>query len=167
MNIKKITTEVQSQTYLRNEDIPNINLYMDQILTLFNETLPKRKTDRILTKTMINNYSKAKIITPLKGKKYTKEQIIQILMIYELKNNVSLQDIKKLLDPINYQQLSSLYQRHTKTKDIQAGELDNLMNTLLTEYQLDLNNDEDKLLTILAISSLMNQLQDIIDLIKE
>ena len=35
---------------------------------------------------MINNYSKAKVITPVKGKKYTKEQIIQMLIIYQLKN---------------------------------------------------------------------------------
>ena len=60
---------------------------------------------------MINNYSKAKVITPVKGKKYTKEQIIQMLIIYQLKNNLSIQEIKDLLTPIyeNNDDLSNLY----------------------------------------------------------
>ena len=60
----------------------------------------KNEDDKLLTKTMINNYSKAKVITPVKGKKYTKEQIIQMLIIYQLKNNLSIQEIKELLTPI-------------------------------------------------------------------
>ena len=91
---------------LREEDlsakeIPAIDLYVDQILNLVAEKQKEgseRYYDRQLTKTMINNYSKDGLITPVKGKKYNKEQIVQILTIYTLKNTLSIGEIKRLLD---------------------------------------------------------------------
>ena len=67
------------ETVLHDRDItpdavPSLDLYMDQVLTLFNEGLQENKRhpgDKLLTKTMINNYSKEKILLPVKGKKYT------------------------------------------------------------------------------------------------
>ena len=93
-----IEKEVQKSS-ITSKDIPDLDLYMDQIMTLFDSHLAnnkKNEDDKLLTKTMINNYSKAKVITPVKGKKYTKEQIIQMLMIYQLKNNLSIQEIKSI-----------------------------------------------------------------------
>lgn len=69
--------------------IPELDLYMDQLLSLTEE--------KGVTKTMINNYSKEHLIKPLKGKKYSKEQILQILFIMNLKQNISLGNIKKLM----------------------------------------------------------------------
>lgn len=69
--------------------IPDIDLYMDQLLSL--------TAEKEVTKTMINNYSKERLIKPLKGKKYSKEQIIQILFIISLKQNISLGHIKALM----------------------------------------------------------------------
>jgi len=69
--------------------IPDINLYMDQILSL--------TEDKGVTKTMINNYSKEQLIKPLKGKKYSKEQIIQILCVMNLKQSMALADIRELM----------------------------------------------------------------------
>ena len=97
-----IEKEVQKSS-ITSKDIPDLDLYMDQIMTLFDSHLAnnkKNEDDKLLTKTMINNYSKSKVITQVKGKKYTKEQIIQMLMIYQLKNNLSIQEIKDLLIPI-------------------------------------------------------------------
>lgn len=82
-----IEKEVQKSS-ITSKDIPDLDLYMDQIMTLFDSHLAnnkKNEDDKLLTKTMINNYSKSKVITQVKGKKYTKEQIIQMLMIYQLK----------------------------------------------------------------------------------
>ncbi len=74
---------------LPSDAIPEIDLYMDQILTLTEE--------KGVTKTMINNYSKERLIKPLKGKKYNKEQIIQILCIMNLKQTLSMNHIKELM----------------------------------------------------------------------
>ncbi|MBV1821241.1 DUF1836 domain-containing protein, partial [Bacteroidales bacterium MSK.15.36] len=55
-------------------DIPKIYLYMDQVITLFENALSKTKRnndDKILTKTMINNYTKDKLLMPADKKKYS------------------------------------------------------------------------------------------------
>ena len=94
MNKETLETLVEKESQkssIMSKDIPDLDLYMDQIMTLFEIHLAnhkKNENDKLLTKTMINNYSKAKVITPVKGKKYTKEQIIQMLMIYQLKKTI-------------------------------------------------------------------------------
>lgn len=94
------TLNNEQEIYLT--DIPSIDLYMDQITSFFESFLQssKRKDEEpILTKTMINNYAKAKILTPIKNKKYNKTQIILLILIYNLKQTLSLDDIKTLLSP--------------------------------------------------------------------
>ena len=66
----------------RWEELPNLDLYLDQVVTVMEEYLEffvTDKEDKIITKTMINNYAKDRVISPVKGKKYTKEQIEDIL----------------------------------------------------------------------------------------
>jgi hypothetical protein len=82
------------------EDIPNIDLYMDQVTGYMEKTLDKQKVDpedKILTKTMINNYVKAKIIDKPSKKKYSKNHLMELIMIYHLKNIISIGDIDDLL----------------------------------------------------------------------
>ena len=101
--LEQIIDKVINKSILKSQDIPSLDLYMDQIMTLFETNLndnKRYKDDKLLTKTMINNYSKAGIIKPVKGKKYTKEQIIGMLIIYNLKNIITIQEIKDLLLPI-------------------------------------------------------------------
>ena len=84
-------------------DIPDIDLYMDQMTTFIDDKLSHLKrsdSDKILTKTMINNYTKAGILMPPKNKKYNKQHIILLIMIYYLKQILSIDDIKSLLSPI-------------------------------------------------------------------
>ena len=67
-----IEKEVQKSS-ITSKDIPDLDLYMDQIMTLFDSHLAnnkKNEDDKLLTKTMINNYSKSKVITQVKGKIY-------------------------------------------------------------------------------------------------
>ncbi len=87
--IKDIADKELWEDPLPSNKIPEIDLYMDQILSL--------TEDKGVTKTMINNYSKEQLIKPLKGKKYSKEQIIQILCVMNLKQSLSLADIKELM----------------------------------------------------------------------
>ena len=61
-------------------EIPGIDLYMDQVTTFMDSHLNTSKwlgEDKILTKTMINNYAKNKLLPPPEKKKYTKEQIME------------------------------------------------------------------------------------------
>lgn len=80
-------------------DVPQLDLYMDQVLTLFDRTLSESKRtpeDKLLTKTMVNNYVKEGLITPVRGKKYTRDQIMQLLCVYHLKQTLRLSDVKAL-----------------------------------------------------------------------
>ncbi len=83
------------------QQVPELDLYMDQIITLIQQGLSENcrsEDEKILTKTMINNYSKDKLLKPIKGKKYSKEHILMLLLIYHLKQNLSITDIKRFLD---------------------------------------------------------------------
>ena len=84
-------------------DIPNIDLYMDQVTTIMETKLcgyKRNNDDKILTKTMINNYAKAKLFPPPVKKKYTKNHVMMLILIYHLKNMLSINDIGRLLSPI-------------------------------------------------------------------
>ena len=90
--------------YIKAEDIPDIDLYMDQVTT-FMESHLKNSTrnpseDKILTKTMINNYAKNDLIPPPTKKKYSKEHVLLLIFIYYYKGILSISDIQQLLEPI-------------------------------------------------------------------
>ena len=90
--------------YIKLEDIPNIDLYMDQVTTFMEEHL--RSTvrypgeDKILTKTMINNYAKNNLLPPPVKKKYSKEHVLLLIFIYYYKGILSISDIQTLLKPL-------------------------------------------------------------------
>ncbi|MDE7269264.1 MAG: DUF1836 domain-containing protein, partial [Acetatifactor sp.] len=76
--------------YINPSDIPNIDLYMDQVTTFMDSRLRagvrNPGEDKILTKTMINNYAKNDLLPPPVKKKYSKEHIILLIFIYYYKN---------------------------------------------------------------------------------
>ena len=85
----KIIEQSQHEKIQLNE-IPEIDLYMDQVIQLFENKLSDSKRneeDKVLTKTMINNYAKAKLLMSIKNKKYSKEHLILMSLIYELKGS--------------------------------------------------------------------------------
>lgn len=65
--------------YIRAEDIPDIDLYMDQVTTFMESHLRTStrnpQNDKILTKTMINNYAKNDLLPPPVRKKYSKDHV--------------------------------------------------------------------------------------------
>lgn len=83
------------------EQLPDIGLYMDQVIGYLNRQLgpliPSEK-ERSITSSMINNYAKAKIIPRAESKKYSQEHIALLLSIFMLKKSLSVQDMGALLD---------------------------------------------------------------------
>lgn len=164
--LENIIEKESQKSSLVSKDIPDLDLYMDQIMTLFETHLAnnkKNEEDKLLTKTMINNYSKAKVITPVKGKKYTKEQIIQMLIIYQLKNNLSIQEIKELLSPIyeSDTDLSLLYDHFIDIKQVMNQQLQKLIQQILEDFNLQIENQEDFFLLVASLSSLSHSLTNI------
>lgn len=98
--IKNVLNEVQN---FNINDLPNIDLYMDQVTTYLNNkfSATKRYTeDKLLTKTMINNYAKSRLLPSPEKKKYSKDHIIVLTMIYFFKNVISINDVTKILTPM-------------------------------------------------------------------
>ena len=94
--VAKIAARVRSSNIIEIEDIPNIDLYMDQVTTFMDKCLAQYKRyddDKILTKTMINNYTKAKIFPAPVKKKYSRTHLMLLIMIYHLKSILSIKDI--------------------------------------------------------------------------
>ena len=101
---KNIIDMLSHERQLSLEEIPSIDLYMDQVIQLFeNQSAETKRTpdEKVLTKTMINNYAKGKLLFPIKNKKYSKEHLILISLIYQLKGALSISDIKTVLSGIN------------------------------------------------------------------
>jgi hypothetical protein len=88
---------------IRPEEIPGIDLYMDQVTTFMEEHLKdsrRHEDDKILTKTMINNYAKNDLLPPPEKKKYSREHVMLLIFIYYFKGFLSLQDIQSILKPL-------------------------------------------------------------------
>ena len=103
MDINELINDMDFINGIAMDDIPEIDLYMDQVIQLFEgklSSLKRTEDDKILTKTMINNYAKGKLLLPIKNKKYTKEHIILMSLIYNLKGALSINDIKLSLNKI-------------------------------------------------------------------
>ncbi|MBR5896334.1 MAG: DUF1836 domain-containing protein [Lachnospiraceae bacterium] len=102
--LNSILSSFDRMTYIKSEDVPNIDLYMDQVTMFMDERLKKstrnQGEERLMTKTMINNYTKNDVIPPPVRKKYNKEHILILIMVYYFKSILQLNDIKELMDPV-------------------------------------------------------------------
>ncbi len=104
--VKEALKKLVKLNYIKPGDLPNINLYMDQVTTFMDEHLQdcKRKPDdKILTKTMINNYTKNNLLPAPIKKKYSKDHLYILAFIYYFKSILSINDIKTILDPLTAQ----------------------------------------------------------------
>jgi len=99
-------------------ELPDFGLYMDQVIIYMERSYPKKP----LTKTMINNYSKDKILFPSNKKKYSREHLMLLSLIQILKRTVTLPEIKLILGPIS--------------KECARGETESLYNLYEDFYAL-------------------------------
>lgn len=101
--LNSILSSLERIDYIKPKDIPGIDLYMDQVTTFMEEHLQSSKRyaeDKILTKTMINNYAKNHLLPSPEKKKYSKEHMLLLIFIYYYKGILSIGDIQSLLQPL-------------------------------------------------------------------
>ena len=139
-------------------DVPQLDLYMDQILSLFEQGLGDGKrhpSDKLLTKTMVNNYVKEGLMTPVRGKKYTRQQIMQLLCVYPLKQTLRLNDVKALTgrDDVDF---AACYEHLLADKKRMREAIPPLLTAQLPETPDD---PEERLCTCLALSEIANYLR--------
>lgn len=167
-DINSLVEDVKINNFITLEDIPDIDLYMDQVIQLFENKLgylKRNEEDKILTKTMINNYSKGNLFMDIKNKKYSKNHIILIILIYELKSVISIPDIKVAFNNIvkSYDEnsadkidLENLYKKHLKMISKNDDDIKEEILNITKELE-NLNAEEEKLLllTYLAVKANM------------
>lgn len=135
---EELVNGLDSKQNILIENIPSIDLYMDQVIQLFEKTFADSKRteeEKILTKTMINNYAKGKLFFPVKNKKYTNDHIMLISLIYQLKGALSITEIKGVLNGLNekvvsddfdleefYQSYLNLFEKNTEDYKINLKE---------------------------------------------
>lgn len=102
--LNSIMSSLDRINNIKSGDLPNIDLYMDQVTTFMQSKLKSAarnpEEDKILTKTMINNYAKNDLLPPPDKKKYTKEHIVMLIFIYYSKGLLSISDIQTMLNPL-------------------------------------------------------------------
>ena len=165
--ISKLIKNVNVDEKIKLKDIPEIDLYMDQVIQLFEAKLGsvKRKDeDKVLTKTMINNYAKANLLMSIKNKKYSKEHLLLMSLIYDLKGSLSISDIKLLLNNIvgkfeNKEEydLRGLYEIYLEDSSQNSKIFKDSLEDKLEEISSGGHGDfEEKFLLISSIISMSN-----------
>lgn len=149
--IQKIIKNLDSPNYVEPDNIPNIDLYMDQVTTFMNKYLDGCKRtpeDKILTKTMINNYAKNDLLPSPDKKKYSKDHIIILIFIYYLKGFLSINDIQSIIKPLidghfNNDDNTSLLNIYSTIFSLEKGQLENWKEELsqLNELSKTVFND--------------------------
>lgn len=156
--VNSLLQRLAKLNYIKPGDVPNIDLYMDQVTTFMDEHLSDAKRyedDKILTKTMINNYTKNDLLPPPVKKKYSKEHIYVLTFIYYLKNILSISDIQKLLNPLtdkffNKEELPDLEYIYSEIYNMEKAQIASLSKDVVERTQvakeafLDVENEEDK-----------------------
>lgn len=150
--LNKILESLERLEYVKPSDIPNIDLYMDQVTTFMDSRLRSGVRnpgeDKILTKTMINNYAKNDLLPPPVKKKYSKEHVLLLIFIFYYKGIMSISDIQTLLTPITEQffhndkdfNLESIYEEVFR---MEKSQVECLKKDIVEKYKLAKQTFED------------------------
>jgi len=93
--------KIKSYRFPRWEELPEIDFYMDQIITFTEKRLSvfqEEGTGKLITPSIINNYVKLKIIPPPVKKRYARTHIAYLLMICSLKTVLPIPTIRSLIE---------------------------------------------------------------------
>jgi len=129
--------------YVHTQDIPNIDLYMDQVLTFLNSQFESHKRtdeEKSLTKAMINNYSKNHVLPAPDKKKYSRDHVLAIIFIYYFKSFLSIKDIQEILTPLTenfFSEIKSdvdLFEVYSQVVDTNRSQMGTLKNDIFEKF---------------------------------
>lgn len=149
--LNSILNSLSNIDFIKPEDFPNIDLYMDQVTTFMDTQLSdcrRHPEDKVLTKTMINNYAKNNLLPPPVKKKYSKEHMLALIFIYYFKNILSIGDIQAILNPITDKYFNSdlnfnLEDIYSEIFRLEESGIINIKKDLTRKYQLSLQTFSD------------------------
>lgn len=165
-DILKLVDEITNYIEIKDYEIPDIDLYMDQVTSFMDNKLSsfkRNESDLILSKTMINNYAKDKVIPPPNKKKYSKKHMMLLIWVYHLKQTLSINDIGKLMNFIGKEEDNINYtEMYNNFLDIQKKSSNNLkvnfddMLHSIENTNSNLDDNEKLFLLVLELISSAN-----------
>lgn len=140
--LNELFDQLRKLDYIDAKDIPHIDLYMDQVTTFMESRLGAMKRyedDKILTKTMINNYAKNNLLPSPVKKKYTQEHMILLVFIYYFKNILNFTDIETILSYITENHFGEeklpLIDIYTEVFTMEHDQMINLMRDVKQKFR--------------------------------
>lgn len=104
MNTASVSESAYARTLVglhlpRFAEIPSIDLYMDQLVTYLEGSLAPlyRSDEKIITRSMVNNYVKQGVLASASGKRYSRSHIAYLIVICTLKQTFSIAEIDRLI----------------------------------------------------------------------
>jgi len=162
-NIKNLLETLHLEKNIKLEDIPTVDLYVDQVVQLFENNYgdtTRTEDEKVLTKTMINNYAKGKLFIPIKNKKYSKEHMILISLIYQLKGALSINDIKSSLATLNERlinedtfELDTLYKDYLELTETNVENFKRDVDNRVAEVKAAASFEDKELEKLLLLTS--------------
>ena len=150
--LNELLDHLDSLDHIHVDEIPQIDLYMDQVTTFMEEHLQSSKRypdDKILTKTMINNYAKNNLLPPPVKKKYSKEHMLMLIFIYYFKSLLSFRDIEELFKPITAKHFTghgsslSLEDIYREVFTLEESEMSSIKTDIASKFQKAMDTFQD------------------------
>lgn len=129
--------ELESYNMPDWNDLPDIDLYMDQVITYLEKQLSvfsRNDDEKLITPAMINNYVKNEIIPRPLNKKYTREHMAHLIAVLNLKNILSLLDITRLIS----------HEESDKPVNVLFGQLKSIQDEVFKDTALRVRDSLEK-----------------------
>ncbi len=154
-DVSDLLKQLLEHNILETDSIPNIDLYIDQLTTFIEDNLFSNKENQ-LTKSMVNNYCKNKVVPPALKKKYSKSHIMLLIIIYNTKSVLALPDIEKIFKTLyvdNTLDDNMLLELYNFTNNLTLNTNNQVLNTTLEnldkiQEELFENNTKAQLATL-------------------
>jgi len=168
--VKNTIENYVTKARIKAEDFPDMEIYMDQAETFLNRELAvykKSEKDKVITKTMIGNYVKHNMLPRPVNKKYSKDHLILLTLIFYLKGTFQMEEIEKIVKPLidNYNSefddkidLAALYKGILEVQAKEQEALAQSVNRMIIESKHQLSetslSDDDMLELFMLIVNL-------------
>ena len=150
--LEKTIEAVFADRDIMPDEVPQLDLYMDQVTTFMEEHLKNTRRyeeDKVLTKTMINNYAKNNLLPPPVKKKYSKEHMLMLIFIYYFKSLLSFRDIEELFRPITAKHFTShdsslsLEDIYREVFTLEEGEMSSIKADISSKFEKAMDTFKD------------------------
>ena len=150
--IKKAIREKLQLDFITPDEIPEMEMFMEQLTTFMESHLKnnlRNENEKTLTKAMINNYTKNRMMPPPVKKRYSREHLIFLIYIYYMKNVLSISDIQKMMEPLLSPDMTEekLFEIYKKTFEMEKTQYFNIEESVvkaaeITEKKMPSSEDE-------------------------